>query len=78
LAVIYQVVPREASEELFQRLVDHYRDDPNVVVIRDRRRFDRRGRFAGRDGIVRDQRRLRDRRRLRVVGELSRVTTVGG
>ena len=75
--VIYQVVPREASEEFFQRLVDHYRDDPNVVVIRDRRRGERRRRGVAKDGAVREQRRLRDRRRRRVVGELPAIETVG-
>lgn len=76
--MIYQVVPREASEELFQRLVEHYRNDPNVVVIRDRRRSERRGRGSAKDGVVREQRRLRDRRRRRIVGELSSIETVAG
>jgi len=74
--VIYQVVPREASEEFFQRLVEHYRDDPNVVVIRDRRRGERRGRGSVKDGVVREQRKLRDRRRRRIVGDLSSIATV--
>lgn len=86
LPVIYQVVPREAGEELYRRLVEHYRDDPNVTVILDRRTSDRRRQRGGegapaaaqRDGSAAEQRQIRDRRRRRVVGELSRVETYAG
>jgi len=35
--VIYCVVPRALEDELFDKLVDYYRDEPNVEVIVDRR-----------------------------------------
>ena len=35
--MIYCVVPRALADELYDRLVDHYREDPNVEVIVDRR-----------------------------------------
>jgi hypothetical protein len=62
--VIYCVVPRELEAELFDRLTEHYADNPNVTVIVDRRRGpDRRqGRSYG------GKRELRDRRRARVPG----------
>ena len=57
--MIYCVVPRELEAELFDRLVEHYKDDPNVKVIVDRREGpDRRGR-AKRSGGERDRRRRR-------------------
>ena len=52
--LIYCVVPRELEEELYDQLVEHYRDDPNVTVIvdrrvqRERRHPTRRGSRAGR------------------------------
>jgi hypothetical protein len=62
--VIYCVVPRELEAELFDRLTEHYRDNPNVTVIVDRRHGpDRRqGKSYG------GKRELRDRRRARVSG----------
>ncbi|MEZ5125395.1 MAG: hypothetical protein R2826_03985 [Thermoleophilia bacterium] len=36
--MIYCVVPPELGEDTFQRLVDHYKDNPNVKVILERRR----------------------------------------
>lgn len=35
--MIYCVVPRALKDELYDKLVDHYRDEPNVEVIVDRR-----------------------------------------
>ena len=35
--VIYCVVPPELEEELYAKLVEHYKDNPNVEVIIDRR-----------------------------------------
>ena len=40
--MIYCVVPRELGEEAFARLVEHYKANPNVTVIVDRRTADRR------------------------------------
>jgi hypothetical protein len=36
--VIYCVVPQALEGELFDKLVDYYRDDPHVEVIIDRRK----------------------------------------
>ncbi len=68
-SVIYCVVPRELEDELFPRLVEHYRDDENVTVIVDRREFDRRGRERGPAGPGNERRTVRDRRRARVAGD---------
>ncbi len=64
--MIYCVVPEELAPELYDKLADYYADDPNVEVIIDRRRGERRAR--GGDGQS-DQRVLRDRRRRGVPGE---------
>jgi hypothetical protein len=40
--VIYCVVPEALADELYDKLVDYYKDDPNVEVIIDRRSADRR------------------------------------
>lgn len=32
------MIPAELADELYDRLVEYYRDDPNVKVIVDRRR----------------------------------------
>jgi len=40
--VIYCVVPEALADELYDKLVDYYKDDPNVKVIVDRRDKDRR------------------------------------
>lgn len=65
--MIYSVVPEELEAELYDRLVEYYRDDPNVKVIVDRRKSERR-RAAG-EAEDESQRELRDRRRSRVPGE---------
>jgi hypothetical protein len=65
--VIYSVVPAELAPELLDRLVAYYEDDPNVKVIVDRRRGERRAR--GPVGPGGERRERRDRRRARVPGE---------
>jgi hypothetical protein len=35
--MIYCVVPPELADDLFDRLVEYYKDNPNVKVIIDRR-----------------------------------------
>jgi hypothetical protein len=70
--MIYCVVPRELADELYPRLVEHYRDESNVTVIVERREFDRRARRegGGRRASDQDERRIvRDRRRARVTGD---------
>jgi hypothetical protein len=64
--VIYSVIPEELAPELYERLVEYYKDDPNVKVIIDRRKSERRARGATENA---EQRERRDRRRSRVPGE---------
>jgi hypothetical protein len=66
--VIYCVVPEPLADELYDRLAEYYSDDPNVTVIVDRRKKERRGPRSGSDPRG-DQREVRDRRRPRVPGE---------
>jgi hypothetical protein len=59
--VIYCVVPPELEDELFAKLVDYYRENPDVTVIVDRRQGGRREAspaLTG-DGGGRDRRRAR-------------------
>jgi hypothetical protein len=65
--VIYCVIPPELEEELLPRMVEYYRDNPNVEVIVDRRARagDRRG---GAQGAPDERRQIRDRRRPRAMG----------
>ena len=73
--MIYCVVPRPLADELYPQLVEYYKDEDNVTVIVDRRRFDRRAR-GGRSSAASvasgsGQRRVvRERRRARVAGDL--------
>jgi hypothetical protein len=64
--VIYSVIPEELAPELYDRLVEYYKDDPNVKVIIDRRKSERRARGSNDSS---EQRAVRDRRRPRVPGE---------
>ena len=64
--MIYSVIPEELAPELYDRLVEYYKDDPNVKVIIDRRKSERRARGATETS---EQRERRDRRRSRVPGE---------
>jgi hypothetical protein len=65
--MIYCVIPRELADELYDKMVDYYRDNPNVTVIVDRREGpDRR---AGQPaGEFQEKRTTRDRRRSRIPG----------
>jgi hypothetical protein len=62
--MIYCVIPRELEAELFDKMVEYYKDNPNVTVMLDRRDGpDRRqGRSYG------GKREVRDRRRARIPG----------
>jgi hypothetical protein len=64
--VIYCVVPPELKDELYERLVEHYKDNPNVEVIVDRRTGPDRRRTSG--AQLGGKRQIRDRRRGRVPG----------
>jgi hypothetical protein len=64
--MIYCVIPRELEDELFDKMVEYYKDNPNVTVIVDRREGpDRR---ASRPRETGGKRETRDRRRPRIPG----------
>jgi hypothetical protein len=64
--VIFCVVPEPLAPELYDQLAAYYEDDPNVTVIIDRRKSERREPGMGNAGGKRE---VRDRRRARVAGE---------
>ena len=70
--MIYSVIPEELAPELYERLVEYYKDDPNVKVIIDRRKSERRARGTSESS---EQRTVRDRRRSRVPGEFPPIDT---
>ena len=64
--MIYCVIPQALADELYDRLSEHYKDDPNVEVIIDRREGPDRRKAAG---ATHDERRvIRDRRHRRMPG----------
>jgi hypothetical protein len=78
--MIYCVVPKPLEDELYPKLVEHYKGEDNVTVIVDRREFDRRARggyTATQAPASEDapRRVIRDRRRARVAGDLPPLAT---
>jgi hypothetical protein len=67
--VIYCVVPQALADELYDKLADYYKDDPNVQVIVDRR--DGPDRRQG--GDPGGKRTVRDRRRPRATGSFPKI-----
>jgi hypothetical protein len=65
--MIYCVVPPELEDELFDRLVAYYSDNPDVTVIIDRRTGPNRRQLKPTED-VKQQRVIRDRRRARPTG----------
>ena len=64
--MIYCVVPPELEDQLYAKLVEHYKDNENVTVIVDRRTGpDRRTDGANAPG---GKRQVLDRRRSRIAG----------
>jgi hypothetical protein len=57
--MIYCVIPRELADQLYDKMVEYYEDNPNVTVIIDRREGN--DRRAGRE--YGGKREIRDRRR---------------
>jgi hypothetical protein len=59
--MIYCVIPRELEDELYDKMVEYYKDNPNVTVIVDRREGDDRrdGSSPGGKRLIRDRRRKR-------------------
>ena len=67
--MIYCVIPPELADELYEKMVEYYKDNPNVTVIIDRRKGpDRRNRKGADDAKYAEQRENRDRRRARIPG----------
>jgi hypothetical protein len=62
--VIYCVIPRELAGELYDKMVEYYKDNPNVTVIVDRRE----GPDRRRTKRSAAERQIRDRRRARIPG----------
>jgi hypothetical protein len=66
--MIYCVIPQALADELYEKMVAYYKDDPNVTVIIDRREGpDRRDRGDASEE-QKEQRVLRDRRHRRMPG----------
>jgi hypothetical protein len=70
--VIYCVIPAELKDELYDKLVEHYKDNPNVEVIVDRRSGPDR-RQGEVPEAVKERRVTRDRRRPRIPGTFPEV-----
>lgn len=64
--MIYCVIPQALADELYEKMVAYYKDDPNVSVIIDRREGPDRRRMAGAEHD--ERREIRDRRLRRVAG----------
>ncbi len=67
--MIYCVIPQALADELYDRLADYYKDDPNVTVIVDRR---------GQGGNPGDWPAFEDRRRQRPKGSFPPIDAPGG
>ena len=67
-SVIYCVIPPELADELFDKMVDYYKDNPNVTVIIDRRTGPDRRAGKNPSDSAKEQRKTRDRRRARIPG----------
>jgi hypothetical protein len=65
--MIYCVIPRELEAELYEKMVEYYKDNPNVTVIVDRREGPDR-RQGEPDPEFVEKRKTRDRRRARIPG----------
>jgi hypothetical protein len=63
--MIYCVIPRELADELYDKMVDYYKDNPNVTVIVDRREGSDRRKGKEPPPAIKERRVLRDRRRSR-------------
>ena len=62
--MIFCVIPRELAGELYDKMVEYYKDNPHVTVIVDRREGEDRRKRGAKGG----KREIRDRRRPRVPG----------
>jgi hypothetical protein len=67
--MIYCVIPEALADQLHDKMKEYYKDDPNVEVIIDRRKAERRKRGSEAGG----KREIRDRRRRRAAGEFPKI-----
>jgi hypothetical protein len=66
--MIYCVIPRELADELYDKMVEYYKDNPNVTVIVDRREGNDRRSGKTPTDEDKERRTTRDRRRARIPG----------
>jgi hypothetical protein len=66
--VIYCVIPRELESDLYEKMVEYYKDNPNVTVIVDRRVGPDRRSGQTDAASFKERRTIRDRRRPRAAG----------
>ena len=74
--MIYCVIPRDLEADLYEKMVEYYKDNPNVEVILDRRDGPDR-RDGQQDGSFRERRETRDRRRARAAGTFPEIDVPG-
>jgi hypothetical protein len=65
--MIYCVIPTELADELYDKMVEYYKDNPNVTVIVDRREGNDRRHGKPEPEYI-EKRETRDRRRPRIPG----------
>lgn len=70
--MIYCVIPEEMADELYDKLASYYESDPNVKVIIDRRKGERRTGETPEEAAE-QQRIIRDRRRRGIPGEFPAI-----
>ena len=66
--MIYCVIPRELVDELYDKMVEYYADNPNVTVIVERREGPDRRSGETPTPDQKERRTIRDRRRARAPG----------
>jgi hypothetical protein len=66
--MIYCVIPRELADELYDKMVEYYKDNPNVTVIVERREGEDRRRGSEQRLDDKERRSVRERRRARAPG----------
>jgi len=67
--MIYCVIPRALEDELYDKLVEHYSEEPNVEVIVDRR---------AQGGVPGSHDPMTDRRRVRPKGSFPPIDAPAG
>jgi hypothetical protein len=75
--MIYCVIPRELVDELYDKMVEYYKDNPNVTVIVERREGPDRRSGTTPTPEQKERRTIRDRRRARATGTFPDVELPG-